>query len=218
MKLYLSSYRLGDRAPDLARMVGGAKRVGVVPNALDFSSDTDRLEQGLAREFRDLREIGLFPEELDLRAYFCAPAQLEAAIAKLDALWVVGGNAFVLRRAMSQSGLDGILVRRSHEPGFVYAGYSAGSCVVGSTLRGIDLVDDPSVVPAGYAQEPLWDGLGLVPFAIAPHYRSPHPQSGLMEDVIGTFINNGIPFIALRDGEAYVSGLELRRTSSCSGR
>jgi len=38
--------------------------------------------------------------------------------------------------------------------------------------------------------------------------RSPHPQSGLMENVIATFINNGIPFIALRDGEVYISGLE----------
>ncbi len=103
-------------------MVGRAKRVGVVPNALDFSSDTHRLEKGRTREFTDLREIGLVPEALDLRAYFGAPAQLEDAIARLDALWVVGGNAFVLRRAMSQSGLDGILVTRSHEPGFVYAG------------------------------------------------------------------------------------------------
>ncbi len=55
-------------------MVGRAKRVGVVPNALDFSPDTHRLEKGRTREFTDLREIGLVPEALDLRAYFGAPA------------------------------------------------------------------------------------------------------------------------------------------------
>lgn len=206
MMFYLSSYRLGNRAQDLGRMVAGRKRVGVVRNALDFSSDTDRLEQGRAREFKDLEEIGLIPEEVDLRKYFGAPARLENDIEEFDALWVVGGNSFVLRRAMSQSSLDGVLAKKSHDPAFVYAGYSAGSCVAGTTLRGIDLVDDPTVVPTGYSDAPVWEGLNFVPFAIAPHFRSPHPESDVMEDVIDSFIKNKTPFIALRDGEAYVSG------------
>jgi dipeptidase E len=205
MKLYLSSYGLGDRASDLARMVGGSRRVGVLRNALDFSSDTNRLQQGLAHEFKELAELGLVPEELDLREYFEASAHLERVVARLDALWVVGGNVFVLRRAMSQSGLDAVLARRSSDSAFVYAGYSAGSCVAGSTLRGIDLVDDPNVVPAAYSNASAWDGLGFVPFAIAPHYRSMHPESGLIENVIDYFIYNKIPFIALRDGDAYIS-------------
>lgn len=204
MKLYLSSYRLGDRALELAQMVGSGKRIGVVRNALDFSSDVDRLEQGRAREFEDLQRIGLIPENVDLKEYFGAPERLESRIASFDALWVVGGNAFVLRRAMRQSGLDAVLARRSDDPAFVYAGYSAGSCVMGSTLRGIDLVDDPTIVPSGYSDAPVWDGLSFVPFAIAPHYRSPHPESGLIENVIDYFIAHQIPFIALRDGEAYV--------------
>jgi len=79
---------------------------------------------------------------------------------------------------------------------------------MGTTLRGIDLVNDPAVVPIGYSDAPVWDGLSFVPFAIAPHYRSPHPESALMESVIDYFISNKIPFIALRDGEAYVSGEE----------
>jgi dipeptidase E len=208
MKLYLSSYRLGNRALELAQMVGGGKRVGVVRNALDFSSDTARLEEGRAREFKDLQELGLIPEDVDLREYFDAPERLGSVVARLDALWVVGGNTFVLRRAISQSGLDAVLAKKSHDPAFVYAGYSAGSCVMGITLRGIDLVDDPAVVPARYSDAPVWDGLSFVPFAIAPHYRSLHPESGLMENVIDYFIANQIPFIALRDGEAYVSGEE----------
>lgn len=208
MKLYLSSYRLGNRALELAQMVGGGKRIGVVRNALDFSSDMDRLEQGRAREFEDLQRIGLNPEDVDLKEYFDAPERLESRIASFDALWVVGGNSFVLRRAMSQSGLDSALWKRCDDPAFVYAGYSAGSCVMGTTLRGIDLVDDPAIVPSGYSDEPVWDGLSFVPFAIAPHYRSRHLESGLIENVIDHFITNQIPFIALRDGEAYVSGGE----------
>jgi dipeptidase E len=205
MKLYLSSYGLGNRAAELGRMVTSGKRVGVVRNALDFSSDTDRLERGRAHEFKELRNIGLIPQDLDLREYFDNPVRLEEVVASLDALWVVGGNAFVLRRALSQSGLDAVLTRRAGDSAFVYAGYSAGSCVMGSTLRGIELVDDPSVVPTKYSEPPVWDGLKFVPFAIAPHYRSPHPESGLIENVIDYFINNRTPFIALRDGEAFIS-------------
>jgi len=204
MKLYLSSYRLGNRALQLAQMVGGGRRIGVVRNALDFSLDMDRIEQGRTREFEDLQRIGLVPEDLDLKEYFGAPERLESRIASFDALWVVGGNSFILRRAMSQSGLDAALARRSADPAFVYAGYSAGSCVVGLTLRGIDLVDDPAIVPSGYSDAPVWEGLCFVPLAIAPHYRSPHPDAVLIEKVNDYFISHRIPFIALRDGEAYV--------------
>ena len=186
-------------------MVGGARRVGVVRNALDFSSDIERLERSGLQEFDDLQAIGLEPQPLDLREYFDASARLQAAIDNLDALWVVGGNAFVLRRAMHQSGLDSVLPKRAADPAFVYAGYSAGSCVMGVTLRGLQLADDHMLVPPGYSPEPIWEGLGFVPFAIAPHYRSLHPESGLIEEVIEAYIKAKTPFIALRDGEAHIS-------------
>jgi dipeptidase E len=205
MKLYLSSYRLGNHGPELARMVGGARRVGVVRNALDFSSDMDRLERGRLQEFSDLQALGLLPEILDLREYFDASARLHSVIENLDALWVVGGNAFILRRAMHQSGLETVLEKKAADSAFVYAGYSAGSCVTGVTLRGLQFADDPVIVPPGYSPEPIWEGLGFVPFAIAPHYRSPHPESGLIEDVIDAFIKEKTPFVVLRDGEAHIS-------------
>jgi dipeptidase E len=190
-------------------MVGGARRVGVVRNALDYSSETDRLERGRLQEFNDLLAIGLEPQLLDLREYFDASASLQAAIEKLDALWVVGGNAFVLRRAMRQSGLESALRKRAADPAFVYAGYSAGSCVMGVTLRGLQFADDHVTAPPGYSPEPIWEGLGFVPFAIAPHYRSAHPESGLIEDVIDAYIKGKTPFIVLRDGETHISEFPL---------
>ena len=51
-------------------------------------------------------------------------------------IWVNGGNVFLLRRAMQQSGLDNVIIERKSDDGFVYSGYSAGACVVGPTLRG----------------------------------------------------------------------------------
>ncbi len=207
MQLYLSSYRLGDKAADLARLVMGQKRIGVIRNALDFSDDQERLREGREREFNDLRNLGLFPEELDLRDYFYAQSELRRVVEEVDALWVVGGNTFVLRRAMQQSGFEAILLEKVQDERFVYAGYSAGICVLTPTLKGIHLVDDPDVIPDGYLEQIIWDGLGLVPFCFAPHYRSDHPESGLVEKSVEFFIDNKIPFIALHDGEVYIENL-----------
>ncbi len=208
MRLYLSSYRLEYNEDDLGCLVSGQKRIGVIRNALDFSNEHERLREGREREFLELRKLGLFPEEIDLREYFDAPEDLGGAVGKFDALWVVGGNTFVLRRAFQQSGLDAILLEKVRDEQFVYAGYSAGICVVTPTLRGIDLVDDPEVIPEGYSNQIIWDGLGLVPFSFAPHYRSDHPESELVEKSVEFFIENKIPFIALHDGDVYVEDLK----------
>lgn len=202
MKLYLSSYRLGDDAERLSELVSGEKRVGVVRNALDYSDDVVRLEKGREREFDELRALSLHPEEVDLKNYFGAGAGLRKTIGQLDALWVVGGNTFILRRAMKQSGLEEVLLEQPKP--FVYAGYSAGACAVTPMLRGIHLVDEPEIVPAGYEEEVIWDGLGLVSFSIVPHYRSDHPESLQNEEVVAFFIEHKIPFIVLRDGEVYI--------------
>lgn len=208
MRLYLSSYRLEYNEDDLGCLVSGQKRIGVIRNALDFSNEHEILREGREREFLELRKLGLFPEEIDLREYFDAPEDLGGAVGKFDALWVVGGNTFVLRRAFQQSGLDAILLEKVRDEQFVYAGYSAGICVVSPTLRGIDLVDDPEVIPEGYSNQIIWDGLGLVPFSFAPHYRSDHPESELVEKSVEFFIENKIPFIALHDGDVYVEDLK----------
>ena len=191
-------------------MIKGSRRVAVIRNALDFSSDRARLDIGRDREFTDLRSLDLEPVDLDLREYFARPLQLRAQLCRVDAVWVVGGNAFILRRAMSETGLDHLLMSDSLGPDFVYAGYSAGACVASLTLQGIENVDPPDVVPDGYPAKPIWDGLRLVPFAIAPHYQSNHPDTDKIEKSVAYFIDHDIPFIKLRDGEAHVG-----ETSDC---
>jgi dipeptidase E len=67
------------------------------------------------------------------------------------------------------------------------------------------VVDDPGEIPEGYEGiEVVWEGLGLVDFSIAPHYRSEHPESDLMEDVVARFDADDMPYRVLRDGEALV--------------
>jgi dipeptidase E len=204
MKLYLSSYRIGRRGADLAGLLEGHKRVAVIRNALDFSTDAERLRAGREREIASLTDLGITAEELDLRKYFGTPHELRRTLHDFAGVWVVGGNTFLLRRAMALSGLDAMLRERAEDREFVYAGYSAGACVLAPSLRGIHLADEPTRVASGYPEAVPWDGLGLIPFAIVPHYRSDHPESPLMEAVVSYFVEHGVPFITLRDGDVYI--------------
>lgn len=213
MKLYLSSYQLGNDPAQLASLISGSRRIGVIRNSLDFSNDVERLQLGKEREFAGLKSIGLTPEALDLRDFFSDPHALRSCIDELNGLWVVGGNTFILRRAMKQSGLDSILVEKARDDNFVYAGYSAGACVATPTLNGIHLVDNPEIVPPGYLPEIIWEGLALVPFSIAPHYQSNHPESEMIEETVAFFIKNKMPFIALQDGEVFTADGVFRSPS-----
>ena len=141
MKLYLSSYRLGDNAADLQYHVKGHKRIGVISNALDFLTDTKRLQEKQKQELSDLESIDLEPIAIDLINHFDNPDSLRPVIDQLDALWVVGGHSFILNYAMRQCSLSDILYAKLEDEDFVYAGYSAGVCVLTPTLEGIHILD-----------------------------------------------------------------------------
>ena len=131
MRLYLSSYRLGDRFDELVAAAGAGARAAVIANAVDLIPIEDRL--AYARTGFDpvgrFRTHGLDADELDLRAFFGKPAALAAALADVRLVWANGGNAFLLRRAMRQSGLDEILKRRVPAGELIYGGWSAGAVV-----------------------------------------------------------------------------------------
>ena len=209
MKLYLSSYRIGDHGEDLAYEIAGDKRVGVVFNALDLWEDGPKFSERVNQELQELKSLGLNPERVDLTHYFDgAHDDLRQLLDELDALWVTGGNSFVLRRAFRESGLDRILLAKQGDEAFLYGGYSAGIIVITPTLRGIHLMDDPDTVPRGYPLEVVWDGLSIVPYSIVPHYRSDHHETELAEKSVKFMINEKIPFVALRDGDVLRFGFE----------
>jgi dipeptidase E len=207
MKLYLSSYRLGRNASDLQLLVKGHRRIGVISNALDFLTDASRLREKQEQEFSDLEAIDLTPVAINLRDYFDSPDALRSVVAQLNGLWVVGGHSFLLNYAMRKSGLSDILCRKIVDEEFVYAGYSAGICVLTPTLEGIHILDKPEVKASGYPNQLPWEGLGIVPFCIAPHWRSDHRDSPLIEKSVEYFIHHKMPFIALRDGEVYTASI-----------
>jgi dipeptidase E len=119
MRLYLSSFKLGNRPEEFARLVGPARNVAVIMNALDNFPEQRAL--WLGAQIEALGNIGFRAAELDLRSYFHRPADLHTLISGINAVWVNGGNSFILRRAMKQSGFDRIIKDALAHDALVYA-------------------------------------------------------------------------------------------------
>ncbi|MDN5853042.1 MAG: peptidase E [Actinomycetia bacterium] len=200
MRLYLSSFRLGTDPSAFVRMAGTGARVAVVANSIDALDAADRGER-VARELDALTALGFQASEIDLRQV----DDPEAAFSGVDALWVRGGNLFVLRHALAVSGADSVLVRMLRDDAIVYAGYSAGPCVLAPSLRGLEECDPIDDVARAYGAEARFDGLGVLPYAIVPHIDSPeHPESAMLEQVADAYRRDDTPHRLLRDGEALV--------------
>ena len=177
--------------------------VAVIANALDAAPAEMRI-LGVRDELAALGHLGLAAEEVDLRKYFADRQHLADTLASYQLVWLRGGNVFVLRSALARSGADHILVELLGRDALVWAGYSAGCCVLAPSLRGLDLMVDPAAVQACYGAEPTWEGLGLLAYAIVPHYRSQHPQAEAAERLVARYRAEGVAYRALRDGQAIV--------------
>lgn len=118
------------------------------------------------------------------------------AVRESEAVFVGGGNTFVLLRTLYETGVL-LPLRERALAGMPYMGSSAGSNIAGLTIGTTN--DMPIVEPTSFA------ALGLVPFNINPHYLDPDPRSTHMgetrETRIGEFHHfNTQPVLGLREG------------------
>ena len=204
MRLYLSSQYWGNQPQRLFELVGSnTKNVGIITNSTDIFPEAGTLER-VSRDVAFLKGHGFDAERLDLRDYFGRKESLEAKLKEFGLVWAVGGNTFLLRRAMRQSGFDEIIASMLKEDEIVYGGFSAGACVAGSTLKGLEIVDDVNSVVEGYSSEIIWEGMSLVSTAIVPHYQSDHPESSGMDEVVINHKTSGVDYITLGDGEVMI--------------
>jgi dipeptidase E len=202
MKLYLSSFMLGDHNDQLIAMAGRGARMAIITNALDYIPVQAQIEHARNKWDPNIYFManGFDPSTVDLRHYFGRTQELRQVLLRFKVIWALGGNAFLLRRAMHESGFEDI-IRGLLTEGTIYGGWSAGACVAGDSLRAIEVMDDPGATAPGYGQgEPIWDGLNLVPFSIIPHFRSNHPEAATAERAVQWARDHAIKFEALQDG------------------
>jgi len=210
VRLYLSSFRIGDHPEHLAALVGeDSRRAAVIANAMDDAPPEVR-RAGVELELAALADLGFDAAELDLRGYFDQEQRLRHDLAGVGLAWLRGGNVFMLRYALYRSGADVVFRELLAADALIYAGYSAGPCVLSPSLRGLELVDDAEAVTRIYGAQPLWDGLALLHEAFVPHFQSPgHPETAAIELVVGRYRAEGIAYRTLHDGEALlVNGTE----------
>lgn len=204
MKLYLSSQKFGSRVEQLISLCGENKEVAIIANGLDDKPHIYRKNR-VEIEIEGLKSIGFKPEELDLRDYFNDPEGMEIFLSKKSMVWVRGGSAFVLNRAMTQSGFSSIGVEMIKSSKLVYAGYSAALIVASKSLSGTEMVDDPSVIPSGYSKETdPFIGLGLVDFYLIPHIDSAEDWAKKIPLCTEKLRERNLNVITLKDGEVYV--------------
>ena len=132
MRLYLSSYRVGDRAGSLLALLGDGKRAALIENALDLYSD-DAREMHRTEIYdpaAELASLGIVSTRLDLRDYFGRPEALTEALSGFDLVWVVGEFS----HSVSVVRCDGT------DPGGESVTVAAFD--VGEGARGIVLADD----------------------------------------------------------------------------
>jgi dipeptidase E len=182
---------------EMERLFAGAARILFVPYARPAGQTHDQYTAIARQRFQ---QIGYALDGI----HECSDPR--AAVEEAEAVFIGGGNTFVLLRDLYTYDLIDPL-RRRIDRGMPYMGTSAGSNVAGLSVGTSN--DMPIVQPASLT------ALGVVPFNINPHFPTAPPdpthQGETREDRIREFhVFNQQPVVALyEDGMLRVEGSEV---------
>jgi dipeptidase E len=205
MKLLLySDYKLSpDQLDVLIELVGKDPQditIASITNPVDVYEDTDWVKESVG----SLEVKGSKAENVDLRQYQGKPDGLREKLASYDVIWISGGHTYYLRWLLRETGADQIIIDLVRD-GKVYAGWSAGACVAGTSIHHFEFSDDPKDTPAM-----IYEGLGLIDGVILPHMNTDDFVAGMTE-ANKKFIQEGYTTYPLDDGQAVVvNGDELK--------
>ena len=203
MKLYLSSYKLGNKTDYLKEWIKEhGNNILMISNAKDDKPFDEEEKEKLEYNVKVLEDVGFNVTLLDLRQYFNNNDKLMDDIRGYNAFFVRGGNTFVLRKAMSLSGFDKFLVNNKTNDKILYIGESAGTCVLAKNLDGVDIEDNPINV---YNDDVvMYEGVGLLDFSPVPHYKSEYVDNKIIDDTIDYMKKNNIEYKTIKDGEVII--------------
>lgn len=204
MNLYLSSYKLGNNVSYLKRWIKeNDNKILLIKNARDTKEQNEAEKNIIHQDIKMLEEIGFNVTILDLKEYFNKSNELKKFITNnYRAFCVIGGNVFVLRKAMQLSGFDLYLKENYNNDDLLYIGYSAGICVLYPSLVGLELVDNK--INIYNSDKIIEEGVGIIDYSIAPHYKSDHPESASIDNLVRFFEKNKVKYKTLSDGEVII--------------
>jgi dipeptidase E len=153
------------------------------PGGLSYDDYTEKATTAFSKINKTVKGIHTFENSVE-------------AIKNAEAIFVGGGNTFVLTNQLYKNNLVDAL-NAVVKNGTPYLGTSAGSNICGLTIKTTN--DMPIVYP------PSFNALGLVPFNINPHYLDPDKNSKHMGETRETRIKefhnfNTQPVVGLREG------------------
>lgn len=171
--------------------------MALIPNAKDYKTP-EEYDLSLQDVTAAFGELGLVGKVIDLRGFSDHKVLLDV-LKNYDLIWALGGNSFILRYEMRRSGFDKILGTLLDD-GMVYGGESAGAIVMGRSLEGIELADDPLL-----AKEIIYEGVGLVNAVIVPHADNSDPAyQASVSAILRVHSDKPYPVITLNDDQALV--------------
>ena len=110
-------------------------------------------------EYKSILALGILEE--NIREYKISNKRID--LTAFDAIYVLGGNTFYLMNKIRKFGFDE-QIRNAIEKGILYIGSSAGSIVLGTTLKPAEIYGDIPIV-----DKQDYEGLGIADGAIIPH-------------------------------------------------
>lgn len=135
-------------------------RVAWVPTA------ANAIDPGYALHNRDLLQ-GLGLDVVPLELETAAPNEVRATLERVDAIFVEGGNVFVLLHHALRSGFAELLAE-ALDRGCSYVGVSAGAVLLGPDVWPASQVGR-EVIPELQSTQ----GLGLIELLVMPHHNDP---------------------------------------------
>ncbi len=206
MKLYLSSYKLGNDTSYLKEWIKeNDNNILMISNSKDYKTFDEEEKEKLEYNVKLLEDLGFNVTLLDLRKYFNDNEKLVEDIKGYKAFFVRGGNVFVLRKAMSLSGFDKYLINNRKNDNILYIGESAGTCVLGKTLNGLDILDESINIYNN--DDVMYEGVGILSFTPVPHYKSEYVGIRIVDDTIEYMKKNNIKYKTIKDGEVIILDL-----------
>ncbi len=173
--------------PELKRMFTGISQIVFIPyarpNGMSYDEYTNNAAEAFSKIGITVKGIHAFDNAVN-------------AVRDAQAIFVGGGNTFLLVKTLYENGLVKV-IKEVVDRGTVYFGTSAGSNVGGLTMQTTN--DMPIVYP------PSFETIGLVPFNLNPHYLDPIEGSTHMGEtrqrrIYEFHTQNDIPVVGLREG------------------